>query len=134
MADPNSIVWITIVGAIISTLGGLAAIYGNLYKLKPESKKLESEGESEIADAAASIANGAKVSNDMLLARLIEMEKREKDRDMREADLLNKVQHLEASLADWQDWANRLVHQLRSLRHEPVPFKLVPNGNGDGIP
>lgn len=133
MEDPNSILWISIIGAIVSTVGGLAAIFGNLYKLKPESKKIESESESAIADAADSIANGAKVSNELLLNRLLEMEKRERDRDVREAELLEQVKmskkelsEIRASMADWQDWASRLVHQIRSYGKEPVPFKIDP--------
>lgn len=137
MENPNNILWISIIGAIISTVGSIATIFGNLYKVWAEKKKTNNEGESAIADAADSIANGAKISNDMLLNRLIEMETREKERetelelrerarDKREKELLDKVNALESSLTDWQDWARRLVHQVRSYGKEPVPFKVLP--------
>lgn len=126
MENPNNILWISIIGAIISAVGGIATIMGNLYKVKAEKKKTNNEGESAIAEAAESLANGAKISNDMLLNRLVEMETREKDRDKREKELLDKVNALETSLTDWQDWARRLVHQVRSYGKEPVPFKVLP--------
>ena len=84
MDNPNNILWISILGGLISILGAVATIYSNLYKLKPDRMKTENEAESAIADAAESIASGAKISNEYLLARLLEMEKREKDRDRRE--------------------------------------------------
>ncbi len=126
MDNPNNILWISILGGLISILGAVATIYSNLYKLKPDRMKTENEAESAIADAAESIASGAKISNEYLLARLLEMEKREKDRDRREEELRLQVDGLQASLADWQDWARRLVHQLKSYGHEPVPFKILP--------
>ncbi len=126
MENPNNIIWLSILTAVVSFLGAIATIASNLYKAKAERKKTISEGESAIADAADSIAQGAKVSNDMLLSRLVEMETREKARDKREKELLEKVNALETSLTDWQDWARRLVHQVRSYGKEPVPFKILP--------
>ena len=126
MENPNNIIWLSILTAVVSFLGAIATIASNLYKAKAERKKTVSEGESAIADAADSIAQGAKISNDMLLGRLVEMETREKDRDKREKELLEKVNALETSLTDWQDWARRLVHQVRSYGKEPVPFKILP--------
>lgn len=126
MEDPNNIIWLSILTALVSFTGAIATIASNLYKARSERKKIENEGESAIAEAADSIANGARVNNDMLLTRLIEMETREKARDKRETELLEKVRALELSLADWQDWARRLVHQLKSHGFEPVPFKILP--------
>lgn len=126
MENPNSIIWVSILTALVSFIGAIATIASNLYKVKAERKKTAAEGESAIADAADSIANGAKISNDMLLNRLVEMETREKDRDKREKELMDKVNALETSLTDWQDWARRLVHQVRSYGKEPVPFKVLP--------
>lgn len=126
MEDPNNIIWLSILTALVSFVGAIATIASNLYKARAERRKTENEGESAIAEAADSIANGARVSNDMLLTRLIEMEAREKARDKRETELLEKVRALELSLADWQDWARRLVHQLKSHGFEPVPFKILP--------
>jgi hypothetical protein len=126
MDNPNNIILISFISAFVSTLGAIAAIGINLYKLRAERNKTEAEGDSAIGAAADSIATGAKTSNDLLLRRLEEMEQREEKRDEREADLLRKVTALEASLADWQNWARRLVHQLKSHGMEPVPFKPLP--------
>lgn len=124
---------LSVLSLIITIAGAAVTIAINLRKAKPEAKKIESEGESAIAEAADSIANGAKISTEMLVARLVEMETREKarekkerERDVREAEMVAEMQEIRSSLSDWQDWARRLVHQLKSHGHEPVPFKIDP--------
>lgn len=125
--DVSSIV--SIVGAVISILGAVVMIY----KAKPERKKLEAEGSASIADAAESVATGAKVSNELLLRSIKELEAREKKREQimkaREAAwdaeiraLKEQVQELEA----YKDWAQRLAQQVRNKGDEPVPFLLPP--------
>ena len=126
MENPNNLILLAVISAIISALGAIATIGSNLYNLRANRKKLENEGDSAIGSAADSIAKGAKTSNDLLLARLDEMEAREQLRDMREEDMLRKIADLETNLADWQDWARRLVHQLKSHGMDPVPFKPLP--------
>lgn len=37
--------------------------------------------------------------------------------------LQDRVDFLEKELADWMDWANRLVTQIEELGCDPVPFK-----------
>lgn len=122
--DTSSIV--SIIGALISILGALVMIY----KAKPEKKKLEAEGSASIADAAESVAAGAKVSTELLLTRIKELEAREQKREesMRAREkawdaeirmLKEQVQELEA----YKDWAQRLVKQIRSKGDEPVPFE-----------
>lgn len=39
------------------------------------------------------------------------------------APLKERIAALEIELADWKDWASRLVTQVESLGCEPVPFK-----------
>lgn len=120
----------TLVGTILaSTVSVIGAII-TIYKLKPEVRKARADGDSAIADAAESVANGAKITNEMLMSRIAQMEKREKDRDVRDAERDKREEQLRAqlssvqeSLADWQDWARRLVHQLKSHGYDPVPFK-----------
>lgn len=115
--------------AFISVIGALVAIY----KVKPETKKIASEankndGEatSAIGEAAESIAQGAKVTVDQLLSRIVEMEKRERARDVREEALNSELMAVKRQLNEWQDWASRLVFQIRSHGLEPVPFKTEP--------
>jgi hypothetical protein len=117
---------LSVLSLIITIVGAAATIVINLSKARPEAKKISSEGDSAIANAADSIANGAKISSELLLQRLEEMELREKARDTREEQLQAQLEAVQASLADWQDWARRLVHQLKSHGYEPVPFKVAP--------
>lgn len=113
---------IAYIPALISIIGALIAIW----KAKPEKKKLEADTSSSIADAAESIANGANVTIEQLLGRMREMEKREHDREEAYKTIKADFENIKTSLAEWQDWARRLVHQLRSHGLEPVPFKPVP--------
>lgn len=112
----------TIIASIVSVIGAIITIF----KLKPEVRKTNADGDSAIADAAESLANGAKITNEMLMARILEMEHREKERDKREEELRAQLELVQSSLADWQDWARRLVHQLKSHGIDPVAFKPVP--------
>lgn len=111
----------TILASIVSVIGAIITIY----KIKPEVRKTNADGDSAIADAAESLANGAKITNEMMMARILDMEKREEARDKREAELRKELDSVKSALADWQDWARRLVHQLKSHGYEPVPFKVT---------
>lgn len=110
--------------AIISILGALAAIIGAavaIYKAVPEKKHIEAQSQNSLADAAESVASGAKISNELLLKRIQELEERE---TKREREWQKRFEALTAELKDYQDWARRLVHQVKSRGDEPVPFKV----------
>lgn len=122
---PNDLItWINLILTIITVVGGGVTSYIVLYKAKPERKKLEAESESSIADAAESIVSGAKGSTDLLIRRLEEMDLREIKREQELSSLKIKMVSVEASLTEWQGWAERLAYQVKSLGHVPVPFKL----------
>jgi hypothetical protein len=104
--------------AIVSVVGAIIS----LYKSKPEKKKIEAEGESALGSAAESIATGAKVSNELLLDRIIELESKNKEMSAKLLTVTADMANMKNDLDAWQDWASRLVHQVRSLGHEPVPF------------
>lgn len=122
----------TLIGSILASAVSVIGAVITIYKLKPDIRKTKMDGDSAIADAAESLANGAKITNEMLMARITQMEEREKkrdkldvERDQREEQLRVQLASMQASLADWQDWARRLVHQLKSHGYEPVPFKVT---------
>ena len=113
--------------------------------MQAEGRKLDADGLASIADAAESIATGAKVSTDQLLKRIEEMEVREVKREedlskvkyeavSTRAELVSvqveatntraELDSVKAELVEWKDYAFRLAHQVKSLGHEPVPFKL----------
>jgi hypothetical protein len=148
MENETNVLIFSIVSAVISLLGAFVTIY----KIKPEHAKLEAEGRkldsdslSSIANAAESIATGAKVSTDQLLKRIEEMEVREvkREEDLNklkseeaitraklvtlQVDAANtraELDSVKAELIEWKDYAFRLAHQVKSLGYEPVPFKL----------
>lgn len=128
---PLVAVIISIVGTVISVIGAGVSIYKvkpETKKLNAEGKKLHAEGESALSEAAESVASGAKIITDLatteLAKRVSEMEDREKDREYELGKLRLELENVKSVLADWQDWAWRLAHQLRSLDIEPVPFKV----------
>lgn len=51
------------------------------------------------------------------------MEEREVEREVELAKMKNKLEEVTAQLQEWKDYAFRLAHQVKSLGHEPVPFK-----------
>lgn len=128
MENGTNLLIFSIVSALVSLLGAFIAIY----KIKPERAKLEADSLSSIATAAESIASGAKVSNDQLLRRIEEMEVREVKREEDIGKIKNEaavtraeLDNVRAELIEWKDYAFRLAHQVKSLGHEPVPFKPV---------
>jgi len=136
--DVSSIV--SIVSAVVSLVGAFVIIYklqperkkiiAEGKKIEAESRKLDSDSLSSIANAAESIASGAKVSNEQLLKRIEEMEVREVKREEDISRIKNEaavtrteLYSVRAELIEWKDYAFRLAHQVKSLGHEPVPFK-----------
>jgi len=120
--DPNLL--ISLIGSSTSTLISVGAAIVAIYKAKPEIKKIKAEGDSSIGDAAESIATGAKTITDQLVGRVKDLEEREKRREKAFKEMQDQLTRVSTSLAEWQDWAKRLAHQVKSLGHEPVAFKL----------
>lgn len=127
--DDKILFYISVGASIVSVLSMAFGIFITLAKLRPETRNIDANTQSSLAGAAESVAEGAKVSNDLLLQRIEEMEEREKKRDVRERQMLFEFEKVKSALADWQDWARRLVHQVKSLGHEPVPFKQIESSN-----
>lgn len=115
--------------AILSLAGAIITIYRvkpEVKKIKSETNKNDNEALSAIGEAAESIANGAKITVEQLHLEITQMQKREIDRDAREEALKRELKEVKQSLNDWQDWASRLVFQIRSHGLEPVAFKPSP--------
>lgn len=123
---PNEIVlWSTIVSIIVTVMGAIVTNLIAIYRAGAERKKTNADSASAMADAAESIASGSKTSNDLLLERLNEFDARDKDREKQFLELQTKFDQMRIELNEWQDWARRLAHQVKSLGHEPVAFKPV---------
>lgn len=141
------------VSAIVSMVGAVATIAGVIFalvKLLPELKKTQAETYSQIADASESIATGAKVSNeflrdqikDLAALRLKDIADRQKEKeetaividelkrqqiatDKLVAEQRREIVKWKEQAEKWQDYANRLSHQVISLRGTPVPLDVT---------
>jgi len=86
-----------IVGAAAGVIGAIITTRSQQRKLKAESSRVEADTNEQIRETV------------MLLIE----------------PLKKRIAALEEELADWQDWAKRLVSQLKENGHDPVPFKVV---------
>lgn len=106
--------------AAIATVISIVTVLIAWKKLKPEKKVLDSEAEQKKADAAqryqAMLMQSAQREQE-LMTRVEALETR--------LDTLEKeLEATKKSLGEWQNWAERLAHQIRSRGLIPVPFSL----------
>jgi len=120
--ENNTAIVISVAGMLVS----LAGVMVQVFKARSEVKKINAEGQSSIADGAESVALGAKVSSDLLLQRINEMEERDKLRKQEIEAIRKELSDVRLEMVEWKDYAIRLVYQVKSLGHEPIPFKPVP--------
>ncbi len=125
MDSTQIIVLSTIISIVVTVVGAIVNNAIALYKARPERNKLEAESGASMADAAESIAGGAKISNDLLLKRIEELDERDQEREKKFVKMQNEFDRVRLELNEWQDWARRLAHQVKSLGHEPVAFKPI---------
>lgn len=103
-AKPMEIIISAIVGVVGVVVGALITSASQKYKVQAETHKTEAEYNEQIRKTVMS---------------LIE-------------PLQKRVDELEKELADWQDWANRLVVQVKDMGCKPVPFKKNKDVYGNG--
>ena len=93
---------------------------------KPEIKKMEAEGESEIVDAAHTNLEGAKISTEMLVNRIKELKTdldEEKKARKTDADYFRRrIRDIEREARDYRLWAARLAKQVIEVGKVPAPF------------
>ena len=149
----------TLVNILIGLLNAAFLLYAGLKKLKPEVKKLETEGDSDIVDMAVEAAErnlaGAKISNEMLVQRIddlkieVETERRlrkeeleaerqaralelQAERDARKKEgeyLRRRIRDAEREARDYRSWAAKLVKQIVDAGKIPATF--VPSSMED---
>lgn len=111
--------WGTVGTLLLAVAALITAIY-TLRKLKPEKRVLNTEADKNRADVAKQYQEIAKQSaqrEQELMTRIEALETR--------LDTLEKeLEATKKSLGEWQNWAERLAHQLRSRNLIPVPFSL----------
>lgn len=93
---------------------------------KPEIKKMEAEGESEIVDAAHTNLEGAKLSAAMLKERIDELRTAlDEERKQRKSDrdyFTRRMREIDRELSDYRSWSARLAKQVIEGGKQPVPF------------
>lgn len=118
-------------------------------KNKPEIKKLEMEGDSELVEAANTSLEGAKISAAILLDRINELrqelndektdrkEEFNRERQARNDDaeyFRRRIKELDREARDYRLWAAQLVKQVVEAGKIPIPFTPSISDSERGIP
>ena len=119
MFDPQTIT-IALIAAVPGFILGAASLYLALRKAPVEIAKTSADGEASRAEAAESYANATATYAKEVASLRTEVSDLRKKLD--ESDKLK--QSLAWQVEDLMDWADRLVHQVKSLGDQPpVPFR-----------
>lgn len=125
MTTSELIALLTIVASMINII---SIGYLSWKKNKPEIKKLEAEGDSEIVDAALGTVEGAKLTLEMVEKRLEQVNQElenEKIARKRDADYFRRrIRELDRELRDYRSWAAKLAKQVIETGKIPVPFMV----------
>lgn len=117
---------VEIITAITVALNTLWIIWSSWQKNKPEVKKLELEGDSELVEAANANLAGAQISGQMLLSRINELkEDLEFEKRARKSDaeyLRRRLMEAEHEARDYRLWASKLAKQVIGAGLIPEPF------------
>lgn len=122
--ETNEIVALTTVIASLVNVGILA--FQAWKKLKPEVKKMEAEGDSEVVESSYKSLEGAVLSQNMLKERVDELQRdliAEKKSRRDDADYFRRrIKDIEKEARDYRLWAARLAKQVIEAGKVPVPF------------
>jgi hypothetical protein len=95
-------------------------------KNKPEVKKLEAEGESEIAEANKTSLEASEISTKMLMNRIEELKLAiETEKELRKQDrtyFARRIREMDRELHDYRQWAAQLAKQVIEAGKTPAPF------------
>lgn len=114
------------IAVVVTIANTLFLAYQQWRKSQPEIKKIEAEGESEIAEAAHSNLEGAVLNNQMLKSRIDELQQdltTEKRSRRDDAEYFRRrIKDIEKEARDYRLWAARLAKQVIEAGKVPVPF------------
>lgn len=118
---------ISAISALVSAMGAGITAFIVIRKIGPEVKKIEAEEDSEIADAAHTTLEGARISSTMLIDRIDDLKLQlENERTARKADaeyFRRRIRELERESRDYRLWAAKLVRQVVEAGRQPAPFE-----------
>lgn len=130
--------WVNIITTLIAVANAAWIIYSSWKKNKPEVKKLEAEGDSEIVEAANANLEGAKISGEMLLSRINELKADlDAEKQLRKADaeyFSRRLKEAEREARDYRVWAAKLARQVIESGKIPEAFTPFTQDTERGIP
>jgi hypothetical protein len=125
MTSSELIALVTAVAAFIN-VGAIA--WQAWKKTKPEAKKLEAEGESELADAAKTSLESSEISSKLLMNRIEELKVAiDAEKELRKQDRIyfnRRIRELDRELHDYRNWAAQLAKQVIESGKKPAEFVL----------
>jgi hypothetical protein len=113
----------------IAALTNIGAIAWQAWKkTKPEIRKIEAEGESELSDANKATAEASQINSNLLMNRIEELKVAiDAEKEMRKQDRIyfnRRIRELDRELHDYRNWAAQLAKQVIELKGTPSPFVL----------
>ena len=130
--------WLEIITILTAVANTAWIIWSSWKKNKPEVKKLELEGDSEIVEAANANLEGAKISGEMLLSRINELKADlESEKQLRKADadyFRRRLVESDREARDYRTWAAKLAKQVIESGRIPAPFIPSLHDSERGIP
>ncbi len=111
------------VGALLTGLLQHKKVRAETGKVNAEAGKVQAEADKDCADTNEQIRKTVMSLLEPLSDRVTELESELAEWKALASSLGDRVTELEAELADWKAWASSLVAQIKSLGHDPVPFK-----------
>lgn len=125
--------WLEILTILTAAANTIWILYSSWQKNKPEIKKLENEADradaevdTELANAAQILGQGAKVSVEVLLASIVQLradlENEKKSRKDDREYFQRRFKEAEREARDYRIWAAKLAKQVIEAGKIPVPF------------
>jgi len=126
--------YVTVGTAVLTAIGGYLTARATIKKAYAESEaqaiKAEAEAKFLRAQAEKTVGEAWEKLSSNMQDRMDAQDKKISDQDKRIADLKeyaysleNRVSDLEHENKDLKAWSEKLIHQLRTAKIEPVPFE-----------
>ena len=118
------------IGEIIAIVAAVGALIGSVLawrKTPHETKEIDSRTEGQDADTISKY----QVIADRAAERALKLEKRVDDLECEVAKLKEENRQTREENLDLRDWADRLVHQVKSLGGDPVRLRIKADRQGN---
>jgi hypothetical protein len=117
---------VALITALAAFINVGAILWDKLKKTKPEVKKIEAEGESEIVEAAHTNLEASEISTKQLMNRIEELKVAiDAEKELRRQDRVyfnRRIRELDRELHDYRQWAAQLAKQVIESGKTPATF------------